>query len=134
MNSFDILSLAKQHLQDIADGKSGEELIAQYFLKEASLKELPNKLNVNGSTSDYNELIERSKKGKHIVMQQSFSVLHEHLAGNVVILEVLWKGVFTIPIGNTKPGGDITAHCALVMEFENGKIIKQRNYDCFEPF
>src|SRR6478735_4190361 len=120
MSDFDILSLAKQHLQDLADGKFGEELIASYFSKDVTQKELPNKLNINGSTSDYNELIERSKKIRHIVMQQTFTVLHEHLAGNTVILEVLWKGIFTIPIGNTQPGGTINAHCALIMEFENG--------------
>lgn len=134
MDNFDLIAIAKQHLKDIEDGKSGEELIAPYFSHQAVQVELPNKLNVNGGTSNYSDLIERSKKGKHIIVQQSYTVMNEFISGNTVILEVLWKGVFTIPVGNTPPGGTIKAHFAMFMEFEEGKIVKQRNYDCFEPF
>lgn len=134
MTTFDLLALARQYVKDLSDGKSGEELIAAYFSKDAMQTEFPNKLMVNGQVSDYAELIERSKKGKHVVVQQLFSIEHEHAHDNTVILEVLWKGIFTIPIGHTTPGGTITAHIAMVLEFENGKIIRQRNYDCYEPF
>ncbi|WP_080055368.1 nuclear transport factor 2 family protein [Spirosoma aerolatum] len=129
----DILTLAKQHLEDIAKGKAGLEL-AGYYAETIQQIEYPNQLNVNGGVSDYGTLIERSEKGKHIVVSQSYDVQKEYVSSNTVILEVIWKGVFSIPIGQTPPGREIKAHFALFMEFEGGKIVRQRNYDCFDAF
>lgn len=39
-----------------------------------------------------------------------------------------------IPFGNKKAGDEMVAYFAQFYEFEGDKIIKQRNYDCFETF
>jgi len=128
-----ILSIAKRHLQDIEAGKTGLEL-ARFYDERIVQTEYPNRLNPNGGSSNYNTLIERSEKGKHIIVKQSYDIINEYTAGNTVILEVTWTAVLSIPIGQTAAGQEIKANFALFMEFENGKIIRQRNYDCFAPF
>lgn len=133
MSHFDILAIAKQHLQAISEGKAGQEL-APYYAPAIQQIEYPNALNPNGGTSDFQTLIERSEKGKQIIVRQTYDIQKEYVAGNTVILEVIWKAVLSIPIGKTPPGEELKANFALFLEFENGQIINQRNYDCFAPF
>jgi phosphatidylserine synthase len=33
-----------------------------------------------------------------------------------------------------QPGAVLRGHCAMVFDFVDGKIARQRNYDCYEPF
>jgi hypothetical protein len=37
-------------------------------------------------------------------------------------------------IGQLQPGQEMRAHFAVFLEFRDGRIRRQRNYDCFEPF
>ena len=78
--------------------------------------------------------MDRAEKGKQILKSQSYDVQREFVSGNTVIFEVVWRGAFAIPIGKTPAGEEIKAFFALFIEFENGKILTQRNYDCFAPF
>lgn len=55
-------------------------------------------------------------------------------SGDTVILECLWVGTLGVPIGALGVGGEMRAHFAVFLEFRDGKIVRQRNYDCFEPF
>lgn len=128
-----ILQVAKNHLKDLAEGKSGADL-AVYFSKDIEQIEFPNRLNPKGAKSDYSTMLERSEKGKKILIRQEYNIQKEYVSANTVILEVNWIGVFSIPIGKVQPGQPLKANFALFMEFEDGKIIRQRNYDCFEEF
>jgi len=47
---------------------------------------------------------------------------------------VLDAGTLAIFIGNLPAGGEMTAYFAQLFESRDGKIYRQRNYDCFEPF
>ncbi len=53
---------------------------------------------------------------------------------NVVALEVLWTGTLAVALGTLPVGGQMRAHFAMFLEFRDGKIVAQRNYDCFEPW
>jgi ketosteroid isomerase-like protein len=49
--------------------------------------------------------------------------------GNTVALEVVWTGELAIPFGTLTAGSELRAHSAMFMEFRDGKIVAQRNYD-----
>jgi ketosteroid isomerase-like protein len=132
-SNTNILSLAKQYLQAISQGQTGWDLAA-YYAEKIQQIEYPNRLNAKGGTSDRQTLVERSEKGKQIVVSQSYSVQKEYVSGNTVILEVIWTGIFSVSIGQLAPGDEMKAYFALFMDFEDGKIIQLRNYDCFEEF
>ena len=51
-----------------------------------------------------------------------------------MILEVLWAGTLAIPVGSLAAGDEMRAHFAVFIELRDGRIYRQRNYDCFEPF
>jgi ketosteroid isomerase-like protein len=49
-------------------------------------------------------------------------------------MEVLWTGTLAVPGGSPATGGTMRVHFALFMDFRDGKIAAQRNYDCFDPW
>jgi hypothetical protein len=111
-----ILQIAKDHFTALADGKSGDDL-AVFFSKNIMQIEYPKRLNPSGGKSDYSTLLERAEKGKKIIVRQEYNIQKEYLVGNTVILEVVWTGIFTVPIGNVQPGQPLKANFAPFMEF-----------------
>jgi ketosteroid isomerase-like protein len=54
--------------------------------------------------------------------------------GDAMALEVQWTGTLAVPVGDIPAGGDMRARFGVFIELRDGKIARQRNYDCFEPF
>jgi ketosteroid isomerase-like protein len=52
--------------------------------------------------------------------------------GDKVAVEIDWTGILAVPFQTTPKGGQMRAHFAAFLEFKNGKIVSQRNYDCYE--
>jgi hypothetical protein len=48
--------------------------------------------------------------------------------------EILWTGVLAIPMGELKPGDAMSCYSGIFLDFRDGRIVGQRNYDCFPPF
>jgi hypothetical protein len=62
-------------------------------------------------------------------------VVNELPCGDTVALEVLWAGTLAVPLGSLPAGSELRARFAVFLEFQkDGKIIRQRNYDCFDPW
>ena len=53
-------------------------------------------------------------------------------SGAQVALEVKWCGTLAVSLGDLTAGQVLRAHIAAYLEFRDGKIITQRNYDCYE--
>ena len=54
--------------------------------------------------------------------------------GDRVSVEVLWTGTLALAFGSLAVGSQMRAHSAMFFQFRDGKIVSQRNYDCFEPW
>jgi hypothetical protein len=40
-----------------------------------------------------------------------------------------------VPVGELPVGGELRAHLGIFLEFDaEGRIVSQRNYDCYEPW
>lgn len=75
-----------------------------------------------------------AEKGSKVLLKEEYEILRSFTCQNNVILEVTWTGTLAIPMGSIPVGGQMKAHFAQFFEFEGDKIIRIRNYDCFEPF
>lgn len=65
---------------------------------------------------------------------QRYEVLNALASGDQVALEVRWTGTLAVPLGSLPAGGQMHATLAMFLEFRDGKIVRQRNYDCYEPW
>ena len=130
MNNVDV---AKQYLHAIASNVSGEDL-SKFFGPGMTIDEKPNRIYPKGQTRDVAAMLHGLERGKKMLQSQRYEVLGATSEGNRVALEVLWEGVLAIPLGTLAAGATMRAHSGMFLEFRDGKIISQRNYDCFEPF
>jgi ketosteroid isomerase-like protein len=44
------------------------------------------------------------------------------------------SGKSNVPLGRLKPGDAMIAHICMVFTVKDGRIVAQRNYDCYEEF
>ena len=64
---------------------------------------------------------------------QSYRIVNAVANGDDLALEVEWEGTAAVPIGQLPAGEKMRARFAVFLQYRDGKIAAQRNYDCFEP-
>lgn len=128
-----LLDLAADYLSALERGAVGDEL-AGFFDPEVEQRELPNRLSPHGATRDLAALLDGAVKGQALLTSQRFEIINGVESGNQVALEVLWTGTLALPVGSLFPGDQMRAHFAIFLEYRDGLIFRQRNYDCFEPW
>lgn len=129
----DNLAIAKRYLAAIEDGATGDALAA-FLAPDIVHEEFPNRLTPNGARNGLAEMLEGAVRGQQATIAQRYDVVHALASGNDVALEVRWSATLRVPLGTIPAGGEMRARFAVFLEFRDGKIIRQHNYDCFEPF
>ena len=125
--------VARDYLAALEKGDVGERL-EQWLAPGFEQIEFPNPLNPKGQTSDLASAIERSIRGLAILSSQRYEIRNVVADGDRVAIELDWTGVLAIPIASLAAGAEMRAHFAIFLQFRDGKIVRQRNYDCFMPF
>jgi ketosteroid isomerase-like protein len=69
-----------------------------------------------------------------VLQSQSYEIHNTVEQGEVLVLELTWRGRLAVPVGSLGPGDEMRARFAVILEFRDGRIFRQRNYDCFDPF
>lgn len=129
---MDNLDITRQYLNAIERG-SVQESVA-FYSPDVIQQEFPNRLVPNGIERNLSALHEAALRGQKVILEQHYDVQSIVASGDTVILEVIWRGKLAVPVGSLKIGDEMRAHSAMFIEFRDGKIIAQRNYDCFEPW
>lgn len=55
-------------------------------------------------------------------------------SGDELAIELEWTGVLAIPVLGLPAGSEMKAFVAMFLTFRDGRIVSQRNYDCYPPF
>jgi hypothetical protein len=129
----DIKTIALNFIKTLQHRTSADELL-QFFHPDIEHIEFPNAVTKNTKVSCLSDMMAASERGKKVLQKEEYEVLRSFTLDNTVIIEATWTGTLAIPLGNIPVGGEMKAHFAQFYEFKDGKIFKQRNYDCFEPF
>ena len=129
----DILQKVRDFIRALENRSSSNEF-AKFYHPEVVQTEFPNTLTKNTTTRMLKDLEAAAARGKQVLQKERFDIVNSYVAGNMVIIEAIYTGVLAIPIGKLKPGDEMKAWFAQFYEFKDGKIFRQRNYDCFENF
>jgi ketosteroid isomerase-like protein len=127
------LALVRDYLAALEAGEAGPPL-ARFFTANAVQVEFPNRLNPHGGRSDLATMLERSLQGKQLLQSQEYRVRSAIAHADRVAVEADWTGTLAIPAAGLPAGGVMRAHFAMFFECVEGKIHRQHNYDCFEPW
>jgi len=79
-------------------------------------------------------ILAAAERGQRALSAQRYEVLNEVASPDRVAVEVQWTGTIAVPIGTLPVGGQLRARFAMFLEIREGRIARQRNYDCFYPF
>lgn len=120
-------------LKMMEERKSASDL-EKFYHPEIEQSEYPNAITKNTAVRNLADLKAASEKGQKFLLNETYEIKQLFSSGNVVILEAVWKGTPSVAVGALPVRGQITAYFAQIFEFKDGKIYRQRNYDCFEPF
>jgi ketosteroid isomerase-like protein len=126
-------ALIRSYLTALAAGAVGEQL-AGFFEAEAEQIGLPNLLNPQGGRSDLATLLRRAEQGQKLLREQTHAVRSLVEQGPRLAVEAEWSAVLAVALGTLPAGHRMKAHFAMFFEIRNGRILSQRNYDCFEPW
>ena len=127
------LKIARLYLQAIEDRISFHEL-ASFFTPDVVQHEYPNQFVRQGAERNLQHLREAAERGRHVITSQRYEVRNALAHGDWVALEVTWIAVVAVPVGTIPAGGEMRANFGVFLQFRDGKIARQHNYDCFDPF
>jgi len=132
------LEIARRYLAAIeasTDATSANDAGADsFFAVDVVQEEFPNRFVPAGARRDLAALRAAAERGRAVLSGQRYHVRAAYAIADTVILEVLWVGILAMAVGTLTVGQEMRAHFAVFLEFRDGKIVRQRNYDCFEPF
>ena len=127
-----LITLAKAYLEHIEQGNT--DAVIGCYAPHAVQIELPNRLKAKGDRRGVAQMAADLEKSRTLLSNQSYEVLEYAERGCYLIVEVNWRGTLAVPVGTLAAGNEMVAHSAIAFSFEDGKIVRQRNYDCFEEF
>ncbi|MEU5539846.1 nuclear transport factor 2 family protein [Streptomyces sp. NPDC020362] len=122
---------AVRYHQAVARLAAPEEL-KQFLHPDMVHTQLPNTLFPDGTVRDLTESLTASQQARTLLSGQHFEVINAVASGDQVALEVTWSGTLAAPFGDLPTGHVLRAHIAAFLEFRDGRIAAQRNYDCYE--
>jgi hypothetical protein len=97
-------------------------------------EEYPNLLMKNGSKRDYTTMVVGPQQGRKILSENRYEIQNAFVSGDWVAVEIIWTGTLAIPLGTMPAGYEMRAHIATLLQFKDGLIITQHQYDCYDPF
>ena len=127
------LEIARSYLRAIEQGETGAGL-GKFFAPDVVFEEFPNLVAPHGRRRDLTAALEGAERGKKLMARQIYRITHEIADGDRVALEVEWVGTLAVPFGTLPAGGQMKAMSGVFLDFREGKIIRQRNYDCYEAW
>jgi len=133
MTATDNLETARRYLEALELGAQGPAL-AEFFTKDVIQEEFPNRLSPIGVHRNLNAILDAARKGRQVIRAQKFEIMNSIADGDRVALEVFWSGFLAVPVDTLPADAQIRAHFSLWLEFKDGKIARQHNYDCFDPW
>lgn len=127
------LATVHRYLAALEVGATGDALAA-FFTSDVVQEEFPNRLVPAGARRDLAALLEGAERGQLVMRSQRYEVLNAIAAGDQVALEVQWTGTLAIDLGSLAAGSEMRARFGVFLVLRDGRIARQHNYDCFEPW
>jgi ketosteroid isomerase-like protein len=123
----------RQYLLAVASLGSFDD-VANFFSPDIVFQEFPNRIAPQGRVRRAADLRAAYEQGRQLLRSQTYTVQRIVEAGDEIAVELEWVGTLAIPVMNLPAGSEMKAFVAMFLTFRDGKIISQRNYDCYPPF
>jgi ketosteroid isomerase-like protein/carbon monoxide dehydrogenase subunit G len=126
--NFDI---ARNYLEVLSSAAPPEE-ISRFFAPEAIDEEFPTRLLPKGVARRLDEILEARARDLTWFNSQSHELRGATGGGSQVAMEILFKGSLAAARDGFSAGQELEYRSAVFLKFQNGRIVRQRTYPCFE--
>jgi predicted ester cyclase len=109
-------------------------IIASFLAPDVVVQVFPNRIAPHGQIRRSAELRPAYEQGLKILRSQTYKIMRVLNSGDDIVSELEWSGILAVPVMDLPAGTEIKAFVARFVTFRDGKIISQRNYDCYPPF
>ena len=123
------VTVAIAFVRTVEAGLDPSDLVTPDVVEE----ELPNLIFPKGTKRDLAAMRAGIERGQTIFKKQSYDVTNMVGSSDFAALEVTWQGELAVALGGLKAGTTMRAKVAYFFEIRDGRILKIRHYDCFEP-
>ena len=110
------------------------EQVAAFYSPDITFREFPSRIVPNGRISNLEAMQKAFAQGKKLLSEQKYDVQRIVENGDEIAAEIVWSGRLAVAFKDLPAGSQLTAYVAMFLTFRDGKIISQRNYDCYPPF
>lgn len=110
------------------------ETAAALYHPDVVQTEYPNRLYAKGQVRDAETMLKDLPRGRQVLRSQRYPIETIFAAGDRVVVETRWEGILNVPLGALQPGDAMVAHICMVFTLRDGRVIAQKNYDCYEDF
>jgi ketosteroid isomerase-like protein len=127
------VQLVREYIDALQSG-SPSDALRRFFTPDVLQVDLPNRFNPNGNESNLEALLQRVEQARKLTRDQRYKMQSCVEQDHRIAVEALWSGTLNSPLGTIVAGTTLRGHFAMFFEMQDGKIFRQRNYDCFEPW
>ena len=133
MPAAENLEVARRYLAALSSGATADAL-EQFLAPDIVQEEFPNRITPNGARRDLAALKEGRARGLTVLRSEYYELTNAVGHGEQLALEVTWSGTVRDTIGPFAAGQVLRARLGIFMEFRDGRIVRQHNYDCIDPW
>jgi ketosteroid isomerase-like protein len=129
------VELAREYLRAV-ESMGPPENVARFCSPDIEFHEFPNRIVPHGRVRKRADLQAAYAQGQKLLRSQRYEVRRVVENGDEVAVELEWTGVLAMPVAamNLAAGHEMKAYVAMFLTIRDGKIVSQRNYDCYPPF
>jgi ketosteroid isomerase-like protein len=129
------VELAREYLRAV-ESMGPPENVARFCSPDIEFREFPNRIVPHGRVRRRADLQAAYGQAQKLLSSQHYEVKRVVEKGDDVAVELEWTGVLAAPVAamNLPAGHEMKAYVAMFLTFCEGKIVSQRNYDCYPPF
>ena len=69
------VEIAREYVKAIESGATGDSL-ARFFASDVVIREMPNRVAPNGSTSDLTKALQGAERGKQLFQRQTYTIIN----------------------------------------------------------
>jgi ketosteroid isomerase-like protein len=127
------VDLARRYVALVADPSSSFDQIRELYADDLEWREMPNLFAPEGRTNTLAGVAEAWRRGREAVIDQAYEIRSAYADGDVVVLELSWRGKMKKTLGPFDRGTKLRAELVTIMRFSHGKITRQTDYPCYHP-
>ncbi|MCW3462552.1 nuclear transport factor 2 family protein [Chitinophaga nivalis] len=127
------LALVYRYFQLLENFSTDPDEFAGIFHPDIIQTAYPNQLSNDIKQRNFDNMLESMTTNKLMLKSQQFSVQKALQTGQTLVVEARWTGEIRVDAGRFRRGQIMKAFICTIIEFRDGKIYRQRNYDCYEP-